>query len=77
MSNKTKVRLFHLCLDHPPFRLLKKMFTSMFEKSYTQNFHSNIFKFAIHHQVSLLLSNKKSSIPFSLIHTDIWGPTKV
>ena len=49
----------------------------MFEKLNVQNFHCNVCEYAKHHSVSFPLSNKKSFVPFSLIHTHVWGPTKV
>ena len=49
----------------------------MFEKLNVQNFHCDVCEYAKHHRVSFSLINKRSFIPFSLIHMDVWRPTKV
>ena len=49
----------------------------MFEKLNVQNFHCDVCEYAKHHRLSFPLSNKKSFVPFSLIHMDAWEPTKV
>ena len=72
-----QVWLSHFCLGHPPFLLLKKIFPNMFEKLNVQNFQCDVYEYAKHHRVSFPLSNKKKFVPFSLIHTDVWGPIKV
>ena len=40
-------------------------------------FHCEVCEFSKHKRVSFLASNKRSSIPFYLIHSDIWGPSPI
>ena len=67
----------NLRLGHPPFSLLKTMFPSLFKNVNVIDFHCDTCELAKHHRVSFPLSNSRSSKPFSLIHTDIWGPSKI
>ena len=64
-------------LRHSPFSLLKDMFPLQFNNVDVNNLHCDICEFAKHHHVSFPLSNTRSSYPFSLIHSDIWGPSKI
>ena len=41
------------------------------------SFHYDVCQFAKHHRVSFPLSNKKLVQPFLLVHTDIWGPSRI
>ena len=42
-----------------------------------ESFHCEVCELAKHHHASFPISNKRTSIPFSLIHGDVWGPSKV
>ena len=77
MSNKNKIWLYHRCLGHPSFKVLKIMFPSLFKGSNVESFHCTECEFAKHKRTSFLKSNTKTLNPFSLIHNDIWGPTTV
>lgn len=48
-----------------------------FKEIDVENFHCEICEFAKHHYASFPISNKNASIHFSLIHSDIWGPSIV
>lgn len=70
-TKKTQVWLSYFCLGHPSFSLLNKMFPTIFGKLEIQSLHCDVCEFVKHHRVSFPLRNKKCSIPFSPIHTDI------
>ena len=53
------------------------MFPSLFKNVNVTDFHCNTCELAKHYRVSFPLSNSRSSKPFSLIHTDIWGPSRI
>ena len=74
--NNVEIWLHHLQLGHPPFSLLKTMFPSFFRNVNVTNFHCDTYELAKHHRDSFPLSNSRSK-PFSLIHTDIWGPSRI
>ena len=48
------------------------MFPLLFKNVDVDTFHCDVCEFA-KHRVSFPLSNKRSSFPFALIHSDIWG----
>ena len=52
------------------------MFPLLFKNVDVNNLHCDTCEFAKHHHVSFSLSNTISSSPFSLIHSDILGPSK-
>ena len=51
--------------------VLKAMFPLLFKNIDVDTFHYDVCEVAKHHHVSILLSNKRSSFPFALIHNDI------
>ena len=53
------------------------MFSTLFKGLDIQLFHCDIYEYAKHTRVSFPISNKRSSSPFFLIHSDIWGPSTI
>lgn len=76
-SNKDAIWLHHFRLGHPSFAVLQIMFPSLFKGLNIRTFHCDICEYAKHTRVSFPISNKRSSSPFYLIHSDIWGPSTV
>lgn len=76
-NNKTQVWLSHFRLGHLSFSSLKRMFPTMFGKLDIQSFHCYVCEFTKHHHVSFPSRTNKCSIPFSLIHIDVWGLTRI
>lgn len=72
-SNKDVIWLHHRRLGHVSFSALKIMFPSLFKGFDVQSFHCDICEYAKHTRVPFPISNKRSSSPFFLIHSDIWG----
>ena len=70
-SNKDTIWLYHLRLGHPSFRVLKVMFPYLFQGSDISEFHCETYELAKHTSVYFPISNKRSSHPFHLIHSDI------
>ena len=77
MSNKNKILLYHHRLGHPSFNVLKLMFSSLFKGFDLEYFHCNDSEFAKHKCASFQKSNTKTLNPFSLIHSDILGPSTI
>ena len=42
-----------------------------------ESLHCDICEFSKHHCVPLLIINNRTFVPFSLIHSDIWGPSTI
>ncbi|KAL5577658.1 hypothetical protein UlMin_019357 [Ulmus minor] len=53
------------------------MFPALFKGLDIQTFQCDVCQFAKHKRVSFPTRNKRCSKPFHLIHSDIWGPSRV
>ena len=76
-SNKDTIWLYHLHLGHSSFRVLKVMFPYLFQGSDISKFNCETCELAKPTCVFFPISNKRSSHPFHLIHSDIWGPSTI
>ncbi|GMI89878.1 hypothetical protein HRI_002657100 [Hibiscus trionum] len=76
-NNKDQIWLHHLRLGHPPFKLLKTMFPSLCKTLDVEELHCDVCELAKHKRSSFPASNNRTNIPFSLIHSDVWGPSSV
>ncbi|KAJ9682154.1 hypothetical protein PVL29_018172 [Vitis rotundifolia] len=76
-SNKLQQALMHRRLGHASFGYLKKLFPSLFVKSDISSFRCDICELAKSHRASFPLILNKSLLPFMVIHSDVWGPSKV
>jgi hypothetical protein len=74
---KAQIWLWHIRLDHPSFRYLLKLFPSLFLKINVSSFHCDSCLLAKHYRTSFHSSFNKSFVPFSIIHNDVWGPSRV
>lgn len=77
LSKRENILLFHCWLEHPSFGVIKVMFPSLFSGSSVRSFHCDVCKIAKHVHVYFLLSNERSTFPFHLVHTDVWGPSPI
>ena len=66
---------FHLC--HPNFQYMKYLFPHLFSKVDVSSLSCDICIQAKHHRVSFPLQPYKPTRPFTLVHSDVWGPSKV
>ena len=64
-------------LGHPSFLSLKTLYPDFFVNVDVSKFQCQVYELAKSHHVSFPLSNKRSEISFSTIHSDIWGPSRV
>lgn len=74
-SNKNTIWLYHLRLGHPSFRVVQSMFPHLFRDLDVSTLHCDVCELAKHTRVPFPTSNKRSTSPFHLIHSDIWGPS--
>ena len=65
--------LWHFKLGHPNFQYLKHLFPSPFR--YNDVFQCEICQLAKHQCSSY--PSKTSFHPFTMIHSDIWGPSRI
>ncbi|CAL9009279.1 unnamed protein product [Prunus brigantina] len=69
--------LWHRRLGHASFGYLKKLFPSWFSKLSDFNFKCDVCELAKSHRVSFPLSMNKSTVPFAIVHSDVWGPAPI
>ena len=69
--------LEHYRLGHPNFSYLEKLYPSLFINKNSKSFQCEICQLAKHTRSSYSNHEYKSSHPFSMIHSDIWGPTRI
>ncbi|KAK2988104.1 hypothetical protein RJ640_023853 [Escallonia rubra] len=74
---KSEIWFWHRCLGHASFGYLKKLFPSLFTKCDVSSFQCEVCELAKSHRVSFPLALNKSPDPFMIIHSDVWGPSKV
>jgi transposase InsO family protein len=72
-----KIWLWHQRLGHPSFLILQRLFPSLFLHNNVSKFQCEICELSKHHRVSFYPSINKSDALFVLVHTDVWGPSRV
>lgn len=77
VSNKDKIMLWHYRLGHPNFSYLKHVFPNLFLNNKIESFQCDICQFAKHTRSVFPQKIYTPTSPFSLIHSDLWGPSKV
>ena len=75
-TTSSEIMLWHYRLGHPSFPYLQKFFPSLFRNNISSLFQCEISQFAKYHHTVFPSCPYKESKTFSLMHTDIWGPTK-
>ena len=69
--------LWHYRMGHPNFQYLKYVFPSLFQNKKASSFQCEVCELAKHHRASFPKSIYKPSKPFALIHSDVWGPSRI
>lgn len=75
-SKALEIWLWHHRLGHASFSYLQRLFPSLFVKHDISNFKCGVCEMPKSHRTSFSPSLNKSSIPFMIIHSDVWGPSK-
>ena len=66
--------MLHHRFGHPNF---VSLFPQLFVDFELSKFQCQVCELSKRHRVLFPSSNKKSEIPFSVIHSDVWGPSRV
>ena len=77
VNNESEIMLWHFRLGHPNFVYLAKLFPALFVNKDVHSFQCEICQLAKHTRTSFPRLLYRSSRPFALIHSDIWGPSRV
>lgn len=75
--SKKDVFLWQYRLGHPNFHYLKRLFPSLFINKDPKKFHCEICQLAKHTRVSFPAKPYSESSPFFLVHSDVWGPSRI
>jgi GAG-pre-integrase domain len=74
---REQVLLWHRRLGHPSFGYMRKLSPNLFTSLQNEQFVCEICIKAKSHRTTYPDSSNKTSQPFDLIHTDVWGPSPV
>ncbi|KAM2733441.1 hypothetical protein EV2_036866 [Malus domestica] len=78
VTNKVSdIWMWHRRLGHASFGYLHKLFPSLFVKTDVSQFKCDVCEMAKSHRTSFPPSLNKSTVPFMIVHSDVWGPSKV
>ena len=69
--------LWHLTLRHPSFPYLKHLFPGLFKNLDCSSFQCESCHLSKRHHATYFSKLYRASKPFYLIHSDVWGPSKV
>ena len=69
--------LWHYRLGHPNFVYLQKLVPSLFRNKNPKEFQCEICQFSKHARTPYSIQQYKKSHPFSMIHSDVWGPSRI
>ena len=73
----SKIMLWHYRLGHPSFPYLKPLFLFLFKNKDSSLLHCDFCQLAKQTCVLFLARIYKPSQPFSLLYSDMWGPSRV
>ena len=76
-NNDSVIMLWHYRLDHPSFLYHEKLFPSLFNNKSPKFFQCEICQLSKHVRNSYPTQSYKLSHPFSMIHSDVWGPSRI
>ncbi|PRQ27705.1 putative linoleate 9S-lipoxygenase [Rosa chinensis] len=68
--------LWHSRLGHPSFGVMKKSMPSLFLGISDSSLHCETYALAKSHRSSYPSNFQSSTMPFELIHSDLWGPSR-
>ena len=71
IEKERELWLIHERLGHPSFVFLKTLYPKLCINLDPSKFQCKVCEFSKNHRISYPLGNKRSEIPFSLIHTDV------
>uniref|UniRef100_A0A5B6Z677 Putative polyprotein n=1 Tax=Davidia involucrata TaxID=16924 RepID=A0A5B6Z677_DAVIN len=68
---------WHRRLGHPSFGVLGKLFPLLVKQCTHNKFICDACELAKHKRTSYPSFNNKSTAPFMIVHSDVWGPSRV
>ena len=77
VNKDSDVMLWHYRLGHTNFMYLKKLVPSLFTNKNSESFKCEVCQLYKHIRNSYPTISYKSSHPFDMIHSDLWGPSPI
>lgn len=77
VSIDREIMLWHYRLGHPSFQYLKFTFPNLFKNKIPSSFKCEICALVKPHRTFYPPRPYKPYVPFSLIHSDVWGPSRI
>ncbi|CAN1791793.1 Retrovirus-related Pol polyprotein from transposon TNT 1-94, partial [Linum perenne] len=77
ISIEDQVMLWHFRLGHPSFKYLERLYPHLFANKKPSSYQCEICQLAKHTRSIYAGVQYKPTKPFSIIHSDIWGPNRV
>lgn len=74
LKNKEEIWLWHKRLGHPSFGYLSRLFPSLFKGCHLSDFVCETCIMAKSHRTVFHSHDNKTTTPFALVHSDVWGP---
>lgn len=75
MPTEQQLLQWHQRLGHLSFRVLEKLFPTLFQQCIEKTSFCDACEFAKHSWTSYSSSNDKSIAPFRIVHSNVWGPS--
>ncbi|CAN1170498.1 Retrovirus-related Pol polyprotein from transposon TNT 1-94 [Linum perenne] len=75
-ESENKVQLWHCRLGHPSFSYLERLLPELFINKNSNQFECEVCQLAKHTRSVYSGTGYQPTKPFSVIHSDIWGPIK-
>ncbi|CAN0905026.1 Retrovirus-related Pol polyprotein from transposon RE1, partial [Linum grandiflorum] len=76
-SMDSAVLLWHFRLGHPSFMYLERIAPQLFQNKKAKFFNCEVCQLAKHTRTTYSPLGYRPTKPFAIIHSDIWGPTRV
>ncbi|XP_074354950.1 uncharacterized protein LOC141693694 isoform X2 [Apium graveolens] len=76
-TTNDNVMLWHYRLGHPSFHYMRHLFPKFFMNKDPSTFDCEICQLAKHHRNPFPSQPYKATRPFTIIHSDVWGPSKI
>ncbi|RVX14302.1 Retrovirus-related Pol polyprotein from transposon TNT 1-94 [Vitis vinifera] len=77
VNKDSEIIMLHYRLGHPSFVYLAKLFPRLFINKNPASYHYEICQFAKHTRTVYPQIPYKPSTVFSLVHSDVWGPSRI
>ncbi|RVW85251.1 Retrovirus-related Pol polyprotein from transposon RE2 [Vitis vinifera] len=77
VNKDSEIIMLHYRLGHPSFVYLAKLFPKLFINKNPASYHCEICQFAKHTRTVYPQIPYKPSTVFSLVHSDVWGPSRI